>query len=147
MTPVCASRLRTVFVHTKSPITAPITRPHNVYSGSRAFSQTRDWRVAALADGDLRPLKDRFDLTGRNFVVTGGGRGIGYAAARGIAEFGGNVAILDYSPSPVKDFVNIEREFGVRAKYIRTDVTDQLSLQKAFDETITDFKTLDGWLV
>lgn len=93
------------------------------------------------------PLKGRFDLTGRNFVVTGGGRGIGYAAARGIAEFGGNVSILDYSPFPVKDFENLEREFGIKAKYIRTDVTDQVSLQKAFDQTIADFKTLDGWLV
>ena len=77
--------------------------------------------------------------------MTGGGRGIGYAAARAIAEFGGNVSILDNAPSPVRDFENLSRDFGVKTKYIRTDITQEESVVKAFEETIGDFGKLDGW--
>lgn len=100
-----------------------------------------------LADGDLTSLKGKFDLTGRNYVVTGGGRGIGYAVGRAIAEQGGNVSILDLAPAPVKDYETLASTFGVKTKYIQTDVSNEESLSRAFDETIADFGTLDGWCV
>jgi len=60
-----------------------------------------------------------FDLKNKNFVVTGGGRGIGYAVTRAIAEMGGNVAVLDRLEAPVKDFELLPELFGVKLKYIR----------------------------
>ncbi|KAL2827247.1 putative short-chain dehydrogenase [Aspergillus pseudoustus] len=96
------------------------------------------------ADGDLIPLKNRFSLAGKSYIVTGGGRGIGYAAARAIAEVGGNVSILDQARSPVRDFASLASEFGVKTKYIRTDITQEASVSRAFEETMADFGRLDG---
>lgn len=117
---------------------------------TKPFPNTRRFQTTAaanspLADGDLVPLRGRFDLTGKNYIVTGGGRGIGYAAVRGIAEMGGNVSILDAAPAPVRDFDSLGREFGVKTKYIRTDVASEESLTTAFSEMLADFGTLDGW--
>ena len=47
-------------------------------------------------------------------VLTGAGRGITYAAARAVIEYGGNVALLDVLPNPVDDFQNLSKEFGVK---------------------------------
>ena len=86
-----------------------------------------------------------FDLKGRNYIVTGGGRGIGYAVTRTIAEMGGNVAVLDVLESPVKDFETLQGDFGVKTRYIHTDVTKEESLTKGFEQSIHEFGTLDGW--
>ena len=40
-------------------------------------------------------MKERFDLTGKVAIVTGGGRGIGLAIARGLREFGAEVVVTD----------------------------------------------------
>lgn len=98
-----------------------------------------------LADGDLKPLRPRFDLKGKNIVLSGAARGIAYAAARAIAEFGGNVAVLDVLPQPVEDFKTLAKEFGVQTSYIYADVTSESSLTKAFDQVIGEFGSIHGW--
>lgn len=86
-----------------------------------------------------------FDLTGKNFVITGGSRGIGYGAARAIAEMGGNVSVLDILPKPVGDFEQLSSQLGVKSLYINTDVTKQESLQSAFEQTAIELGGIDGW--
>lgn len=113
-------------------------------TAARGF-QTSSLRLRPqVADGDLISVKDRFSLAGKTYLVTGGGRGIGYAGARAIAEYGGNVAILDIAPKPVADFGNLERDFGTKTKYLRADVADEASLTSAFEEAVKEFGTLDG---
>lgn len=86
-----------------------------------------------------------FELKGRNYIITGGGRGIGNAATRAIAEMGGNVVVLDILDKPVQDFETLGSEFGVKAKYFHTDVTDESSLNQGFEQAIAELGTLDGW--
>ena len=121
--------------------------------GAQAVSRLRAasalaWRAAStsgkLFDGDLRSVKPMFDLSGKNFIVTGGGRGIGYASTRAIAEMGGNVAVLDVLPKPVEDFENLSEEFGARTPYIFADVTNERSLKSGFDHAVRELGGVDG---
>ena len=97
-----------------------------------------------LSDGDLRSVKPLFDLSGKNFIVTGGGRGIGYASTRAIAEMGGNVAVLDVLPKPVDDFENLSTEFGAKTPYIFADVTSERSLKSGFEKAVNELGSVDG---
>lgn len=108
------------------------------------FSSTPARPSRRLPDGDLVNINGAFDLSNKNFVITGGGRGIGYAAARAIAEMGGNVSVLDLRPEPAKDFETLAGKFGVATKYVPTDVTSEESLKAGFEEAVADFKSLDG---
>jgi hypothetical protein len=90
----------------------------------RSYSTTGPKSPAShkvVGDHGLESVRDMFDLKNKNFVVTGGGRGIGYAVSRAIAEMGGNVAVLDVLDAPVKDWETlpqqIEREF--KLEYIK----------------------------
>lgn len=95
----------------------------------------------------LESVRPMFDLKGRNFVVTGGGQGIGFATVRAICEMGGNVSVLDKRQSPVEAFRSLASEFGVTTRYIPADVTQKDSLRSAFEQTISVFGSIDGWLV
>jgi sorbose reductase len=96
-----------------------------------------------LHDGDLKTIRNGFSLQGGNYIVTGGGRGIGYAITRAIAEMGGNVVALDILACPVDDFATLS-ELGVKTRYVRTDVTDADSLNRGFEEAMSLLGSLDG---
>ncbi|KAI3580340.1 hypothetical protein IWW34DRAFT_695154 [Fusarium oxysporum f. sp. albedinis] len=85
--------------------------------------------------GDVK-VTDRFDLTGKNFFITGGGGGIGFACAKAIAQLGGGVAVIDTAPEPVEEFKSLSDRYGVKTFYTRGDVTKQESLEKAFAECV-----------
>lgn len=127
-----------------SPSLFPRLTRHLLRRATAASFSSTPVRPNRLPDGDLRSMYGAFDLTNKNFVVTGGGRGIGYAATRAIAEMGGNVSVLDLRPEPAKDFETLAGTFGVSTKYIRTDVTSEGSLKAGFEEAVADFKALDG---
>lgn len=91
--------------------------------------------------GNVRPM---FELKGRNFVVTGGAQGIGFAITRAICEMGGNVAVWDIQKEPVSEFNTLGSQFGAKTMYIQTDVSSQESLSAAFETTIREMKTLHG---
>jgi NAD(P)-dependent dehydrogenase (short-subunit alcohol dehydrogenase family) len=92
---------------------------------------------------DVRPM---FELRGRNYVVTGGAQGIGFAVTRAICEMGGNVAVMDIQEKPVNatEWANLSQRFGAKAVYIQTDVTKQESLNAAFARAVQELGSLDG---
>lgn len=63
-------------------------------------------------------------LSGYNAVVTGGGRGIGAASARALAELGARVAIAARNEEQVVEVAAGLREEGHEAFAFRCDVTD-----------------------
>jgi len=81
-------------------------------------------------------LTDRLSLKGKTVVVTGGGRGIGLAICKAIAELGGNIAVLDALAEPSKEFHSLSSEHGVKSSYQRVDVTVQASLEEAFENIL-----------
>lgn len=90
---------------------------------------------------DVRPM---FELLNRNFIVTGGAQGIGFACARAICEMGGNVAVFDIQEKPVDEFSTLSQKFGVKTTYIKTDVTKEESIKAAFDRALSELGTIDG---
>lgn len=94
--------------------------------------------MAAVQSNDLSEVKvtDRFSLVGKNFLITGGGRGIGFACGKAIAQLGGSVAVVDTLPEPTEEFATLSERFGVKTSYVRGDVTDQRSLETAIAQSI-----------
>jgi NAD(P)-dependent dehydrogenase (short-subunit alcohol dehydrogenase family) len=64
-------------------------------------------------------------------LVTGGAGGLGEAAVRRIVESGGSVIIADLADDKA---TKLAESLGTKAKYVRTDVTDEASVQHAVDE-------------
>lgn len=92
---------------------------------------------------DVRPM---FELRGRNYVVTGGAQGIGFAVTRAISEMGGNVAVMDIQDKPVdeKEWNSFSQKFRTKAVYIQTDVTKQESLNASFARAVQELGSIDG---
>jgi NAD(P)-dependent dehydrogenase (short-subunit alcohol dehydrogenase family) len=75
------------------------------------------------------------------FLVTGGGSGLGAAAAAMLAAHGGNVVIADLNESAGKD---VERNLAGAARFIKADVTDEASTQAAVDLCVSAFGAIHG---
>ena len=69
-------------------------------------------------------VRASFELTGRNYVVTGGAQGIGLALTKAIAEMGGNVAVLDLQDKPLDHFAQLAKETGRLLLVERVDGVD-----------------------
>jgi NAD(P)-dependent dehydrogenase (short-subunit alcohol dehydrogenase family) len=75
------------------------------------------------------------------FFVTGGGSGLGAATARLLAANGANVVLADVDEEAGEE---IASEIGSGAKFIRTDVTDEGSVQDALNSVVETFGSLNG---
>ncbi len=80
-------------------------------------------------------------LKGKTALVTGGARGIGKAIVLKLARQGANVAILDMALAP--DTVKEVEALGVKAISIEANVTRPESIEKAVEQVIATFGSLD----
>ena len=78
------------------------------------------------------------DLTGQVALVTGGGRGIGAAIARELADAGARVAVAARSRDQVEE---VAREIGGLA--LDLDVTDAAAVERAVAETERELGPID----
>ncbi|KAI8711468.1 hypothetical protein NCS52_01410200 [Fusarium sp. LHS14.1] len=101
--------------------------------------------VPQVNAGEVK-VTDRFDLSGKNFLITGGGGGIGFACAKAIAQLGGGVAIIDTALKPTTEFDTLGERYGVKTSYVRGDVTNQESLEDAFAKSVQAVGQLHGGL-
>ncbi|KAF5672049.1 sorbose reductase sou1 [Fusarium heterosporum] len=97
-----------------------------------------------MAPEPLQNVRPMFELRGRNYIVTGGAQGIGFACTRAICEMGGNVAVLDIQKLPVEEFNTLNEKFSTKTIYIPTDVTSEESINAAFDKVLKEFGSIDG---
>ncbi len=80
-------------------------------------------------------------LKGKTALVTGGARGIGKAIALKLARKGANIAILDMAMAP--DTVKEIEALGVKAISVEANVTRLESVEKAIEQVIATFGSLD----
>lgn len=73
-------------------------------------------------------------LAGRGAVVTGGGRGIGAAIARALAEAGASVVVSARGAAEIEAVAVSLRAFGARAWAVVCDVTDEASVRRLGEE-------------
>jgi len=89
------------------------------------------------------PLTDLLSLTGRAAVVTGGGRGIGAATVRRLAEAGASVVAADMDTASVNEVAASTAGTVLAAQ---VDVTDSASLAAVAEQCVAEFGRLDIWV-
>lgn len=95
-------------------------------------------------------LLDLFSLKGKVVVVTGasGPRGMGIEAARGCAEMGADLAITYSSrkEGAEKNATELEKEYGVKVKIYKLNVSDYDEVEKTTKQIIADFGKIDAFI-
>ncbi len=86
---------------------------------------------------------DRFDLTGRVALVSGGGTGIGQACALVLARHGADVVVAGRRPEPLHATVAEIEALGRRGLAVPTDVTDVGQCAALVERTMAEHGRID----
>ena len=87
------------------------------------------------------PIPKSLNITDKVAVITGGASGLGHATAQAIVAKGGKVMILDLNE---EQGLAVAAELGDNAAFVKTDVTDEASVQAAIAATWTS-SVLSTW--
>jgi NAD(P)-dependent dehydrogenase (short-subunit alcohol dehydrogenase family) len=90
------------------------------------------------------PALRKFLLNGKNVVITGGSRGLGFLFAHTLAQVGANIAVIDINDEPPEAFRGLS-SFGGKYQYYKANVVDYDLLKATFDQIYKDFGSIDGW--
>lgn len=99
---------------------------------------------------ELRNAKrfGEFDMEGRVYAITGGGRGLGLSMAEALIEAGAKVYCLDRLDTPCPDFMiakdKAENEYGGILEYIRIDVRNNVEVNNTMAAIAAQHQRLDG---
>jgi sorbitol-6-phosphate 2-dehydrogenase len=80
-------------------------------------------------------------LAGRTVLVTGAASGLGLGIARGLKQAGANIILADIDEPGL---TAVAPEFGAQGLPVKTNVTDEASVQNAFAAGVARFGRLDG---
>ncbi|HWP21662.1 MAG TPA: glucose 1-dehydrogenase [Candidatus Cryosericum sp.] len=82
-----------------------------------------------------------FDIKGKNAIVTGASRGIGYGIAKGFAEAGANLICI--CRSMPEDVLEEFRSFGVRAEAYCFDLSEPGKIPALVEKILADWGRID----
>lgn len=86
-------------------------------------------------------MPDRFDLTGRGAIVTGGGGILGQGFCRVLAEHGARVAVFDVNDATAQQ--TVDAIGGGNAIAVACDVSDPRSVAEAVSRVVREFGGID----
>lgn len=73
------------------------------------------------------------EFSGSTAIITGGGRGLGYAIARDLAEHGANIGLIDVLPEVGQTAAALAEQTGVTCAGANADVRDAAAVDAAFE--------------
>jgi NAD(P)-dependent dehydrogenase (short-subunit alcohol dehydrogenase family) len=88
-------------------------------------------------------MSDRFRVDGQVAIITGGGTGIGRAAALVLAEHGADVVLAGRRQAPLEDTARDIRALGRRSVTVPTDVTSADACRSLVDSTAQEMGRVD----
>jgi NAD(P)-dependent dehydrogenase (short-subunit alcohol dehydrogenase family) len=94
-----------------------------------------------------KPAPDLFNLAGKVAIVTGSGRGLGRAMARGLAQAGAGVTVCGRSGDVVAEAAKELRGEGFDVLDVAFDAQDRDDCQMLIDRTVERFGRLDVMVV
>lgn len=80
-------------------------------------------------------------IENKTFLITGGASGLGFATAKMIVENGGNAILLDVNE---QTGVAAQTDLGSKAKFIKTDVTNEEQVQSAVNQSVESYGNIAG---
>lgn len=83
------------------------------------------------------------DLHGRVAVITGGGRGLGFGLASGLAHFGADIVVAGRDPASLADAAQQVTRAGRRCLTVPTDVRDVAQCRALIHRTVAEFGSVD----
>lgn len=92
---------------------------------------------------DFKPLSELISLNGKNAIVTGGGRGIGLAISRRLAEAGASVMIADINISEGQNSSESLNALGYSTHFIKCDVTVEDNVKETIADTVKILGSVD----
>ena len=88
-------------------------------------------------------IQEKFDLTGRVAVVTGGVGLLGAEFCRTLAEAGAAVAVVDLNEAASRAIAESLANSGYKALVLPTDITQPASVKSAVDQVVSKFGRID----
>lgn len=88
-------------------------------------------------------FENLFDLAGQTAIVTGAARGLGKAAALGLAAFGADVAAIDLSADACRSLVEEASALGRVCRAYGCDVSDEKQVSLTIAQIARDFTRID----
>jgi NAD(P)-dependent dehydrogenase (short-subunit alcohol dehydrogenase family) len=86
---------------------------------------------------------DLFDLSGKIAVVTGAARGLGQAAAVGMARYGADVAAVDLDAANCTETKQQIESLGKRSSVFSCDIADETQVARTVEEIVAAFGRID----
>ncbi len=91
----------------------------------------------------IENMKDAFSLKGKNVIITGGNRGLGFGIASAMAQSGANIAIFCRDAAKAAEALNELKPYGTTCFSVSCDVTSLPSVRKAVAEAFDKFGSID----
>ena len=91
----------------------------------------------------ITSMQDAFSLKGKNALITGGNRGLGFGIATAMAQVGANVAILCRDSKKAEEALAELSQYGGKYESFSCDVTDLVSVRRAVAEVYDSFENID----
>jgi len=89
------------------------------------------------------PVLDRFKLTNRCALITGGSRGLGLEMARALGEAGANVVIAGSDETHLHDASEMLRSEGLSVRSVQADLSRPAEADRLCDALLRDFPPID----